>query len=81
MEPKSDNVGIGYHWSDWEFNFNVETNFQMIKSIIKIIDGLERLMYKLGERRLKRIIRREAKAERKKAEALRKEDWQKYWKR
>ena len=53
----------------------------MIKSIIKIIDGLERLMYKLGERRLKRIIRRETKAERKKAEALRKEDWQKYWKR
>ena len=53
----------------------------MIKSIIKIIDGLERLMYKLGERRLKRIIRRETKAERKKTEALRKEDWQKYWKR
>jgi len=46
----------------------------MIKLIIKIIDELERLQYKLGKRQLLRRIKRES-------ETKRKEDWTKYWKR
>ena len=71
MEPESDNVDIGYRWSGWEFNFNVETNFQMIKYLLKEYRAWRDL------RRMFRILREQRKRE----EAERASEWIKYWKR